>query len=507
MPMALISPGLYAPDTGGPLPGMADKVFGRPLVVHCTVALFVMAALLLGCNKPVREPAVSGSFYPSDAGELKQAVSRHMASVSSQSPDAPRIMALIAPHAGYAYSGQVAANAYRKIQNAKYSTVVIIGPSHHLGFEGVSVYAEGAFKTPLGVVNVDEGFAGELLNEARGVTFFPAAFDREHSIEVQIPFLQEALGEKFKIVPILMGIPSDATLKYLSDRLVELISDRDDVMIVASTDLSHYRAYGQAVAMDHRTIEAIEHLSRTEVVRLMNVVEDGGEMCGTGTVLLAMDVARKLGATRGELYAYANSGDTMKERGRVVGYAAMGLIADPVTDADRAEILRIARESIEKRVRADMLPGAMDAISPRLLADGAAFVTIKRDGRLRGCIGHINPFEPLYLSIIHNAANAAARDPRFTPMKPEELAGMEVEVSILSAMKPIRPGDVMVGVHGLLLVKNHYSGLLLPQVPVEQGWDRRAYLENLSIKAGLEPDGWKDGATLYGFTAEVIKEQ
>lgn len=476
-------------------------------LAHKIIILLTVAALIMACDKPIKEPSVAGSFYPVDESLLKQAVSNRLASVPSQSPMGSRIVALIAPHAGYDYSGQVAASAYKKIQNKKYTTVVLIGPSHHLGFEGASVYDHGAFETPMGTVDIDEDFAHELMNDANNVRFFPDAFDREHSIEVQLPFLQTTLGNEFKIVPILMGIPSDATFRYLSDKLVKLLSDRDDVLIIASTDLSHYRSYEQAVDMDQRTIKAIEQMSRSEVNRLMNTVEKGGEMCGIGAVLITMDVARKLGATRGTLYAYANSGDTTGEHDRVVGYAAMGLIADPMTAQDKAEILRIARKSIEERVRTGILPSDMETTNPRLLADGAVFVTINHKGKLRGCIGHINPFEPLYLSVVHNASNAAVRDLRFTPMTPEELDDIEVEVSILSAMKPIRADEVKVGMHGLLLVKDHYSGLLLPQVPVEKGWNRQEYLENLSIKAGLEPDGWKHNVTLYGFTAEVIKEQ
>ena len=233
-----------------------------------------------------------------------------------------------------------------------------------------------------------------------------------------------------------------------------------------------------------------------------------GEACGGHAVLLTMLVARNLGATNGVLFRYANSGDVTGDASRVVGYAAMGLYRTSLSEQQRKELLSLARRSVISYVKTGKEPEGQTA-DPRLAANGATFVTITRNHQLRGCIGNIQPVMPLYRSVIRNAVAASAEDPRFSPMKPEELSDMEVEVTVLSPLEPLNNvKDIVIGTHGLYLVKDGRSGVFLPQVPVEQGWDRTALMENLSLKAGLPPDAWRTReVAIQAFEAEEFGDE
>jgi len=411
------------------------------------------------------------------------------------------MIALVAPHAGYVYSGQVAAHAYRHITDRPVDTVILIGASHTAAFAGAAVYAGGSWRTPLGTVKINEKVAGSLVNEQAGVAFLRDAFTREHSLEVQLPFLQQTLGN-FTIVPVLLGAPTPASFTHLADRLTKVLRQNDRAIIVVSTDLSHYHDAGTAVNKDRKVIDAIARMSVEDLQDLL--AGNDGEACGGHAVLLTMLVARNLGATNGVLFRYANSGDVTGDKSRVVGYAALGLYRSALSEAQRRELLSLARRTVLSYVRTKKAPDA-DLKDVRLSANGATFVTIKRSSQLRGCIGNIQPVMPLYRSVIRNAVAASSQDPRFPPMTPEELSDMEVEVTILSPLEPVSDvKDIRIGTHGLSIVKDGRSGIFLPQVPVEQGWDLPTYLEQLCVKAGLPSDAWKD-AQLYRFSADIVR--
>jgi AmmeMemoRadiSam system protein A len=251
----------------------------------------------------------------------------------------------------------------------------------------------------------------------------------------------------------------------------------------------------------------IDAACRMSVEDLDALLRSGqGEACGGVPVLLAMAVSRSVGATHGVLYDAKNSGDVTGDRSRVVGYASVGLYRSRLSEQQRGELLRLAKRTVTQYVRKGTAPEP-NSTDPRLLANGATFVTINRDRRLRGCIGNIQPTMPLERSVITNAVSAAARDPRFPPLRPEELSGMEVEVTVLSPLEPLGSvKDIRIGTHGLYLTKDDRSAVFLPQVPVEQGWDLPAYLEQLCAKAGLPGDAWKErDAKLFIFTADVVK--
>jgi len=256
--------------------------------------------------------------------------------------------------------------------------------------------------------------------------------------------------------------------------------------------------------MDSSIIAAIESLSVMKAGELIQSNE--AEMCGAVAVIIAMEVAKRHGANTGILFNYANSGDVTQEKDRVVGYASIGLFRSPYTDEEKKELLSIARNAVTEYVTGRKIL-EVDMKNPKLKTDGAVFVTIKEKGSLRGCIGHVQAIMPLYQSVIKNAIAASSSDPRFPPMKKDELQDIdiEIEISILSPMQRLKDvKNIQVGKHGLVIRKGSQSGLLLPQVPTEQGWDRQTVLRQICAKAGLPEYAWKD-AELYTFTAEILK--
>lgn len=466
------------------------------------ILLFLVLSAGTGCSAEVKEPAVAGGFYPAVTGELKAMVDRLVARVTPKKVDG-ELLAVVVPHAGYQYSGGVAAEVYARLKGSGVKTVILIGPSHHLSFSGAAVYAEGAFRSPLGTVPVNERVARRLVDEAAGISFKREPFGREHSLEVQLPFLQRVLPDA-AIVPILVGNPTRESFAALTDRLTAFLRTEPDAMLIVSTDLSHYHDSRTAGQMDRAVIDAVERLSSGDLESLL--AGGRGEACGGYPLLYALAVVRNLGGTNGALYRYADSGDLTGDKKQVVGYAAMGLYRTPLTPSERRELVALARKSLLSQVTGKPLPDYSPS-TPRLRADGASFVTLNdKNGNLRGCIGNILPMMPLARSVIMNARSAASRDPRFLPVRTDEVDGLHLEVTVLSPLEPI--GDiaaVKIGTHGLYLEKGGSSAVFLPQVPMEQGWDLQTYLEQLSIKAGLPKDGWK-GARLSRFSAEIIRE-
>jgi AmmeMemoRadiSam system protein B/AmmeMemoRadiSam system protein A len=463
--------------------------------------LFLFIALLVtGMRGPVKEPAVAGSFYPADKKVLAATVSAFLAKAAGTRP-VGELVALVVPHAGYVYSGQVAAYSYDQLRGRGIDTVILIGSAHTSGFAGASVLTKAAMRTPLGDIPINRKIARSLVNEEALVLDAPGPFEKEHSLEVQLPFLQTVLKD-FSIVPVLTGIQTGETFAHLSAKLGEIVRKHKNVLIIASSDLSHYHDAETAVRMDARIIDCMTRMSLEDLEQALSRRE--GELCGGYAVLMAMAVARNLGATHGTLYRYAHSGDVTGDRSRVVGYAALGIYKAPLTAGERTELLHLAKDAILSSVRSGRAP-AYAPKTERLRANGAVFVTINRNGALRGCIGTILPTMPLYRAVQMNAVAAGARDHRFPPIGKDELNELEVEVTVLSPLERVQDVKaIRIGTHGLYLIRGGNAGVLLPQVASEQRWDVPTFLKQLSLKAGLCQDAWKDGE-LYSFTADVIR--
>lgn len=459
-----------------------------------------MVVFPCACSAVVKEPAVSGSFYPADSKKLAADVDGYL-SQPGDSGDEGRLLALVSPHAGYIYSGRVAGHSYAKLKGKNIRKVILLGPTHYAAVNGAVIYPGSGLKTPLGVVRVDETLARSLADDRAGVKLAAEPFEREHSLEVQLPFLQRSLKD-FSVVPILIGRMTQESYRHLGDKIATILKNDEAALIVISTDLSHYHDSATASGMDRKVLDAIERLSAGDLERLLS--SGKGEACGGGPVLYGMAAARGAGATEAKLYKYADSGDVSGDRKTVVGYGALGFYKKELSVSSRAEILKLAAAALQAQVTGKPLPD-WNGADRRLKADGAAFVTLKeKNGSLRGCIGSIQAYTALYRSVIQNAGAAAAKDPRFTPVRPEELPGLDLEVTVLAPMEPVADiSEITVGMHGVYLEAAGRSSVFLPQVPLEQGWDLATYLQQLAMKAGLPSDGWK-GGRLYRFTAEIV---
>jgi hypothetical protein len=467
--------------------------------------LFVCAAF----GQEVREAVWAGQFYDRDAGQLAARIDQFFRNVPPQPGIAGEIKALIVPHAGYVYSGQTAAYAYSLVKGKPYDTVVIIGPSHRFGFKGCSIYPKGGFRTPLGTAAVDEVLAAGLMKRS-GFTFIPEAHADEHSVEVQVPFVQAALPGA-KIVPVVMGYPETRTVKALAAALDSACAGKK-VLVIASTDMSHFLAKDKANAADAKTIELIKTLKADEIEGKMEAGEN--ILCGGSPVAAAILYAGKRGPARAEVLKYTDSAEASGDVSRVVGYVSVALVSGgetiaptfELTASEKKELLALARSAVETYVRENRVIES-PATNPKFAANKGAFVTLKERGRLRGCIGYIEPVAPLDVTIIRTAIYAAVRDSRFEPVTAAELNGLEYEISVLTPLEDVtNPNLVKVGKHGLVIEMNGRKGLLLPQVPVENGWDREEFLAQACLKAGLPEDAWKKGAKIYSFEAIVFKE-
>jgi AmmeMemoRadiSam system protein B/AmmeMemoRadiSam system protein A len=445
-------------------------------------------------------------------------------------PSTPLIISVscLAPHAGYRFSGQVDAYAYKQVKGMSFDTVVIIGPSHHFGFPGAALYDSGVFRNPLGDVEVDSVIAKQLIKENPAIKSYPQAHIPEHSIEVQIPFLQRTLTS-FKIVPILIQDFSKQNCDMLSTALANVLKDKK-VLLIASTDMTHYPVYDESVKADKVTMTALETMNSDTMRQHLDeymkksVPELYCMLCGEGPVYVVMDTAKKLGANSVKILKHANSGDVPEgTKDRVVGYMAAAFyesdktekkvssnnLDSPLTEEQQERLIKLARETIELYLK----NGERIQFEPqdeRLKVKQGAFVTLRKQGNLRGCIGHIVPMEPLSDTIIDMAIASATEDPRFRRVTPDEMKDIDIEISVLSIPRRVKSADeIEMGKHGVIVGRGMRKGVFLPQVADETGWDKVTFLQHLCAdKAGLPKDAWKDKDTEIDiFTAQVFEEK
>jgi AmmeMemoRadiSam system protein B/AmmeMemoRadiSam system protein A len=468
--------------------------------------------------KEIREPVVAGAFYPDNPEVLSRDVKRYLENTKREKLEG-EVVALVSPHAGYMYSGQVAAYAYKLIEGKAFDSVIVVAPSHRALFKGASLYDRGGYRTPLGVVPVDIELSKKIMNKRKEIQFLPDAHSQEHSLEVQIPFLQVVL-KPFKLVPIVMEpYWSWGTCQYLASAIAETARGKK-VLLIASSDLSHFHSYEQAVKLDKIVLN---HIERFDPEGLNRDLKNGRcEACGGGPIISIMLAAKALGANKGKMLKYLNSGDVTGDRSGVVGYAAgvfyktaggrekmkeekkVGIDLG-LNEEEKKTLHHIAKTVIENKTRGKPVP-EFKAESPILKENRGAFVTIQKRGQLRGCIGYIEGHGPLHKTIEKMAEAAAFNDPRFTPVKEKELPELDIEISVLTPLQRITDvNEIQVGKHGIYIKKGWSSGLLLPQVATEYGWDRQTFLEHTCQKAGLPSNAWKEKDTeIYIFSADIF---
>lgn len=474
--------------------------------------IFIFFGASMAEEQLIKKAVFAGQFYHSDPARLRTMVDSFLQTPTSR-PPLIKPVAMIVPHAGYIYSGSTAGKAYGWIKGGDYRTVVIIGPSHRFGFSGCSIWPGGGFETPLGILEVDSSLASEIMNIS-GFKFIRDAFEEEHSLEVQLPFIRQTLPDA-KIVPIVMGYQSKQTIQILAKALEQTCTHKN-VLVIASTDLSHYLPKAKAAAVDAKTIALIEKFDAETIIR--KIEADDNFACGAGPVAAVLLYAQK---QKEAVVRIIERTDSSSAGDPVVGYLAAVVLAAEgkknnisqsedfidLTEEEKQQLLALARTAISEYITNGTI------ISPviqnqRFNQPGAAFVTITKHGKLRGCIGYSEPVAPLARVIIQAAILAATRDSRFSPVRPEELKSLEVEISVLTPLKEINnPNKVQAGRHGVLIVKGESRGLLLPQVAKENGWNRDTFLEQACLKAGLPPTAWRGGAKIYVFEAVVFRSK
>jgi MEMO1 family protein len=458
-----------------------------------------------------RPDGLAGLWYPADPQTLDGSLEAFLALGRGPRPSG-RVKALVVPHAGHRYSGSVAGAAYALAQSLDPppETVILVGPSHHFPLETPSIWPSGAFQTPLGAISVDQALAAEL-SQRLGSAFRREAEVKEHSLEVQMPFLRKALP-RASLVTVLTGGPDPVRARQLAQALAAVAKDRR-VLLVASTDLSHFHPQARAQELDAQVVRRVEALDGPGL--LADEAAGRAEACGVQALAAVLMAAKELGARRGQVLAQADSGRSTGDYQRVVGYLAAALL-EPAEDkplpaatgslnpGQQRRLRELARQALNAAVRGQA-PPAVPQDDPALLRPAGVFVTLKQGHELRGCIGAIMARRPLAREVAAMAGAAALNAPRFPPVSPAELEGLELELSVLSPMRPCRPEEVRVGVDGLLIEGRGGGGVLLPQVPLEQGWDRQQYLDGLCRKAGLPAGAWRDpGVQLYCFQAQVF---
>ena len=484
---------------------------GKRLLLFILISLTLIPGQGRGAaGEKVRRPVVAGMFYPSDPRELRREVEEYIGNAEKAEFDG-RIVALISPHAGYVYSGQVAAYAYKLVEGMYFDDVIVVAPSHRVDFVGASIYDGDGYETPLGIVPINRDLSRKIGQQSKIIDYLPQAHIQEHSLEVQIPFLQDVL-KGFRLVPVVMGPTWNLGIcRQLSQAIIRSIKGRR-TLIVASTDLTHSYSYRQVIAQDEILAG---HVDQFDIDGLGEDLREGRcQACGGGPMVVAMMAARGLGANSAKVLMLTNSGDVTGKKSPgnyVVGYMAAVLYqaseksSKGLTEEEKRLLHHIARRVIEDVVRGKPVP-EFTVESRALTEKRGAFVTLKKGGQLRGCIGHIIGNKPLYKIVGEMAVAAAFNDPRFNPVTEAELSNLEIEISVLTPLKRIMHVDeIEVGKHGILMKKGSYSGLLLPQVATEHGWDRKTFLEYTCLKAGLPKDAWKDKeTTIYVFSAEVF---
>jgi MEMO1 family protein len=456
--------------------------------------------------KRVREPAVAGLFYPKDKAALSQTLDALLEGKTHAIEG--ELRALICPHAGYPFSGPVAATGYKLLIGREYQTVVIMAPSHYAAFTGASVANADAYRTPLGLVPVSPK-AKELAKlspfvlEPRCLVQRPQWSSQashpeppvgedtpetwEHSGEVQVPFLQKTL-KNFTLVSIVTGDVDPAQMAQVLDKFLD-----DKTLVIASTDLSHYQPYDEACAKDKVTTDAITNLDISRMTL-------SGDACGKTPVLTLLHLAKQKG-WKAKLLDYRNSGDTAGNKDGVVGYAAIAFYAphqQSFTTEERKQLLTLARQTLRAVVANNPMIEPDAATLPKKFTEKkGCFVTLTERGQLRGCIGHIVPQEPLYKAIMDNATSAALRDFRFSPVQSDELDKIEIEISILTVPEPLAfssPQDLLDKLRpykdGVVLQIGSRGATYLPQV-WEQIPDKATFLNSLAQKAGCAPDDWR----------------
>ena len=490
---------------------------------NIAVLVFIFASVFSRETPQNRKPYAAGRFYTNNPDELKTQLKQFFSqSIRQRLGNTP--LAIVVPHAGYLYSGGVAASAFNQIDpSRKFDRIFILGSSHTSSFPGASVYCTGHFETPLGTVKIDLELAKKLVKENGLLTSYPEAHQFEHTIEVQLPFLQHHLHTDFKIVPIIIGSSTVETAKKLAAILQPYFNERN--LFVISSDFSHYPDYEDASLADLKTANAIKSNKASNLITALKdneIKEIPGlvtSLCGWSSVLTLLYMTEQLPGLKVDLIEYKNSGDSSYgDKLRVVGYWAISF-SQPETgnltqefslsSDEQKFLLKLAHKTISEYIRKGTLP----EVDPKKLGAAlskpcGAFVTLNKNHNLRGCIGHFEANLPLWKVVQQMAIASATRDHRFDEIQTNEITELKIEISVLTPLKRIKSADEFIlGKQGIYIKKGYSAGTFLPQVATQTGWSKDEFLGHCARdKAGLGWDEWKT-AELYTYEALVFGEE
>ncbi len=468
-------------------------------------------------KKKNRKAAFAGQFYSGEKNELTNQLQQLFKKVVSNSAENHQLQAVISPHAGYIFSGEVAASAFKQIpENKDYKRVFVLASSHQYSFNGASVYCNGNYETPLGEIKVDTKLSKELIDSCKIFTNKPEVHQNEHSLEVQLPFLQYKLGNNILLVPIILGTNSASDYQQIATALKPWFTPEN--LFVISTDFSHYPEYNNAVDIDNKTASAICSKQAKLLQTVLNENKKQGienlatSLCGWTSVLTLLHLTEN-GNFHFEKISYQNSGDAKLygNKNRVVGYWAIAIYREydslVVSEKERVEIIEKTQRAIQtylekgregKLLQAKSSSGILNELT-------GVFVSIYIKNKLRGCVGGFAQKKTLN-ELVQEMAVAAARDRRFVNVKLEELKDMELEISVLSPLKKIGSIDeIELGKHGIFIRQGINTGTFLPQVAEKTGWDVEQFLGHCARdKAGIGWDGWKT-ADIFIYEAFVFR--
>ncbi len=486
----------------------------KKVILFLLIPTMLLLPLPLHSEEPVIPPHLAGSWYPEKKEDLKKMLRTFLDKSLPVSPvlKKEKLIGIISPHAGIIYSGWTAMSGYKLLKDRGFKTFIIMGPSHYHYFAGIRLLDKGFFRTPLGDVPIDSEIAEKILKECPFASVDRSVFLKEHSVEIELPFIQYALGRDFKVVPILFGSRTITQAEKLGEILHRILKERDGVLVVASSDLSHYHSEDAAFYLDRRTLDFVKDANPEGLFDC--AMEGSCEACGLSPIISLIAYAKLCGARKGTVISYSTSGMVTGNRSRVVGYGSVAFFKEDATgssdlgftEEDGRFLVRTARKTIEDFFETEEGKQNTGNIPAKLRSKNfGLFVTLTRRGFLRGCIGNIYGGKPLYELVRDMAIQAAFNDPRFRPLEKWETVDLSIEVSILSKPIPIKDlKNVKVGRDGLIVRMGGRSGLLLPQVPVEFGWGRMMFIERTCEKAGLPASCWKEGAKFYTFKAQIF---
>ena len=490
------------------------------------VGFLIMGMMLLPNVVEAKKADLAGKWYSALEGVLDTELDTYLSEADVGTIDG-KVVGVIAPHAGYRASGFVAGYAYKVVQRVQPKKVIVVGFSHRRYYpEKVAVLADIGFTTPFGRARIDQNITKKLIEYSGRIMDMPQVFVEENSIEMQVPFIQKVCPDA-EIVLVMLCDQRSANCDFLVDALYDVLQGEEDYIIIGSADMSHYLSYYEVKARDTNTISVIEELDSEVFYRqCMKQKRPDNLFCGYGAVYTTMKLSKRLGANEVEVLKYGSSGDSIGDKRKVVGYLSAAFVEnvqakqDVGADTDkgddemlnqtqRDELLKIARSTIDHYLETgESLEVVTD--DEELKQDMGAFVTLHKNGQLRGCIGNMVARGPLYLAVRDMAIAAAVEDPRFPNVTPKEMEQIDIEISALSPMRKTNDyNEIVAGKHGVLVRQGGRSGVYLPQVATETGWDRDEFMTSLCAqKAGIPANAWRDGSCeIYLFTAEVFGEK